>query len=587
MESPLAKTNEVKLVTLAKRNYSPDLYEAELRILHDSVRSGPAKPQPSDQPEARHVRSDFLRWLLNDTLATPLIDKDGFQVVAATIDGDVDLDNSHISCSLNCRKCIFKGSVHFVLAETRSIYITDSALHGDMSFQGATIRGDLFLEGFQSDGSITMYGARIHGDLSMVGAKLLAKDKALFINNAEISGAAYFQDLSCAGPLTILETKIGHEFFAKGATLASRVTMTGSSIEGDLTLRHVQSSEAVDLRHTTIAGSIWLDGAHLEGKQTSLSLSDATIAGDLYLMPDFHASGSVNLWRTVIKQSLWVNEAELAELDCTDAQIGGALLWAGILHPENTNLKLVRASVRELRDVKKSWPSKGKLSVGGFVYKQLSLEVPPEAAELAGKTQWKSKGGMSPDDRIGWLRLQSDQEVMASQPWMQLAQYIQTSGNADGARNVLDAMRAAQMRSKLVFYYQTFVEYPEYIVVPICLFWIFSSAIFWRARRMKAMAPTDKDAYEYFAANDKPPSYYVPFSPIVYALENVLPIANFGQDDAWAPNPQSHVAAHSGWRRWLPRMSYGWLATLRWVLVILGWVLAAILAGVIASFFKA
>jgi hypothetical protein len=455
-----------------------------------------------------------------------------------------------------------------------------------MSFQGTTIRGDLSLDdGFESDSSIAMYGVRIAGDLSLEGAKLTSKTKTFSIDNAEINGAVYLLDFSCTGPFWMLNAKVGNALLATNARFGSSVAMTGTSVQGDLMLGGVRSLDQIDLGHTVVAGDVALAGAVLEGKQTSLSLRDATIRGNVYLMDGFHASGALNCWGAVIKQGLFVADAELAELNCTDAQIGGVLVWAGLRNPNKTKLTLVRTNVKEFRDVKTSWPSKGNLRLGGFVYELIALNVPPDVADLEGKTLWKPKG-TNPDERLSWLRLQSDQDMQTPQPWLQLSRYLDTNGDSEGARHVLDMMKKAQAKSLLVYYYEHFVDYPEYVVVPICLFWIFGSVIFWRARRMQAMAPTDKDAYEHFIAKGKPPDYYVPFSPVVYALENVLPIAKFGQDNNWAPNPQNVEKPASGWQRWLPRMSYRWLAILRWVLVVLGWFLVAILAGVISKIFK-
>jgi hypothetical protein len=41
MDSLLATENEAKLIALAKTDYSPDLSEAKIRVIHDSVRPGP------------------------------------------------------------------------------------------------------------------------------------------------------------------------------------------------------------------------------------------------------------------------------------------------------------------------------------------------------------------------------------------------------------------------------------------------------------------------------------------------------------------------------------------------------------------
>lgn len=224
--------NYAKLTAMAERNYSTDLLNAERRTLHDSVRPGPAKPLPIDNTATRCVRAEFLRWLLNDSQATPLIYKDGLQVVGATVDGEVDLDASRVPCFLVFRNCVFTGNVHFVWADTRSIEIQDCVSLGNISFENCNIQGDLDLNGLQSTGSITMYGARVAGDLSLKKLQMSGKGKELSINHAEVKGTAYFEGLSCAGPVWMLNTKTGSDLIASGAIFGSTLTMTGASNGG-------------------------------------------------------------------------------------------------------------------------------------------------------------------------------------------------------------------------------------------------------------------------------------------------------------------------------------------------------------------
>jgi hypothetical protein len=177
---------------------------------------------------------------------------------------------------------------------------------------------------------------------------------------------------------------------------------------------------------------------------------------------------------------------------------------------------------------------------------------------------------------------------------MQLAQYVQSRGNSAGAKQILyDMERIQAWNEGLLTYskssmYDYIGENPWRVLFFIVLFWIFGSVIFWRARRMnlKAMAPKEAAAYAYFSEHGSPPSHLVPFNPIVYTLENVLPVVKFGQDDAWGPNPQINPEPRVGWKRWLPRLSFSWLAFTRLLLIVLGWGLAIILAGVIGGLFK-
>jgi hypothetical protein len=129
---------------------------------------------------------------------------------------------------------------------------------------------------------------------------------------------------------------------------------------------------------------------------------------------------------------------------------------------------------------------------------------------------------------------------------------------------------------------------------------LIGSFFFWRAQRIRAMAPTDKDARKALEDTGRLPPGYAPFNAIVYALENVLPVVKLGQDSAWAPNQEAAVdnwlpewpiwlrTLAARWRltRYISRLGYGRLAALRWTLILLGWASAVILAAAIGSRFK-
>jgi hypothetical protein len=66
--------------------------------------------------------------------------------------------------------------------------------------------------------------------------------------------------------------------------------------------------------------------------------------------------------------------------------------------------------------------------------------------------------------------------------------------------------------------------------------------------------------------------HYPPFQPFVYTLENALPMAKLGIDDKWMPDPT--------------RGSYLFLATSRWLLILLGWFYAGVLGAALSGRFK-
>jgi hypothetical protein len=122
----------------------------------------------------RHVRGDFLRWLLTDAPATSHFDKDGLQVVSAIIDGDVDLDSANIQHNIRFDDCVFTEGIHFSHAALRNVIISNSTVNGAVSFEDATIRGDVVLKPqFKTLGYVSTFGAQVSGDVEMQGAQLL------------------------------------------------------------------------------------------------------------------------------------------------------------------------------------------------------------------------------------------------------------------------------------------------------------------------------------------------------------------------------------------------------------------------------
>jgi hypothetical protein len=88
------------------------------------------------------------------------------------------------------------------------------------------------------------------------------------------------------------------------------------------------------------------------------------------------------------------------------------------------------------------------------------------------------------------------------------------------------------------------------------------------------MVPKDPLAYAYFKQNGKAPAFYEPLGPLVYSLENSLPLVKLGQTDYWRPDPAP--ASLAGWMN-SPRFLFGFLR----LQILLGWILATLfIAGV-------
>jgi len=160
---------------------------------------------------------------------------------------------------------------------------------------------------------------------------------------------------------------------------------------------------------------------------------------------------------------------------------------------------------------------------------------------------------------------------------------------------------------------------------PLMAFWevMGLSALGWIVYRRSYLAggvvPSDKDAYQEFKSTSQPPNYHKRFSPLIYSLENSLPLVTLGQAEKWQPDPSRATRPESTavkptlglparWPRWVhwlqrflvfvglrapeqadsPRSRASRWGTsprfLRWFLwaqILLGWLLATLfLAGI-------
>jgi hypothetical protein len=371
----------------------------------------------------------------------------------------------------------------------------------------------------------------------------------------------------------------------------------GAKITGSIDLRERFScSGAIRLRGAQIGGDLDCSGAILTAQGNTIDAGRAKIAGGANLRGKFSSSGPILFLESQVGGDLDCSGATVDVFECSRTHVDGDLIWMGIQQPSHVKLDLSGSSVARLRDDRKSWPSKGNLHLDGFVYRDLILE--PSSPHLIAGKKPPPPPKLDPKNRVEWLKQQPDDELNRPQPWMQLAKLLEETGNPDGAKWVIYEYRRQQYVGynapvrAVSFFYDNLEENPLWILVPIVLLWLFGFLIFWRARRMKAMAPTEGGAYDEFQKCGKAPDEYVPFNSAMYVLENVLPVVKLGQDDAWRPNPQirpsSRFSDHPylGWTRWLPGLNYPWLAILRWTLILLGWALALVLAAAIGGLFK-
>jgi hypothetical protein len=264
-------------------------------------------------------------------------------------------------------------------------------------------------------------------------------------------------------------------------------------------------------------------------------------------------------------------------------QLDGDLIWTGIRDPQKTSLCLNGAQIVSLRDERESWPGKGCLKVDGLRYTELTLHDPRPAQDTVVRIMGKEHE-LRARDRIEWLRLQETTDLSEPQPWMQLARLFKEKGESANAKRVVFELRKIQAkRSSLVFrglklFHALLEMQPLWVLATIALLTAVGSCEFWLADRAHTMAPKEGIAYSEWRRGVAMNANCPPFNPVIYSLENGLPLVKLGQDDAWAPDPKNELK--------ILHLNYPFLAWFRWILILAGWAQATILASAIGSRYK-
>ncbi|HEX4019922.1 MAG TPA: hypothetical protein VHX63_02160 [Acidobacteriaceae bacterium] len=538
------------LSTLAVACLGRPLTTFESQIIEESTTSASSNPVPAPV-KAGSVEGAFLRWIATDPKAAAFIDARGIRVNSLVLSGDLDLDNCSLSTSLMLRDCEIVGSIRL-----------DSAALKNVNFRRCTINGVIRGENAVVKGSFEIY-------------KCILKS-AVALDRLEVTGA-----LSLSGTDALQIS--GGDIRLDGAKIAGSVFLS----EGFKT--------GVPVRmHNARMGELDCSGAVLASCDGSLSLDGVTINGDLTMSNGFNCPGEVRLPGAHIQGNLECIGATIGSLICHNMTVDGDFMWIDILNAATARLSLVGVKVKSFRDQKSTWPQPGNLELEGLVYELLTVHE-DSASGVAPKGELTPRKAFNATDRIEWINRQEDDRLREPQPWMQLAKVALALGDESGSHKLvytLSQHRAAQSpflirRARIAFAWLR--EQPFRIAWSIIAILIVSAGIFWAASVTGAIAPREKDSYAAWAKGQPFPAAYPRFNPVIYALENELPLVKFGQDDKWAPDPSHNPIAlgPTCLLQWTAAFnSYSFLTFVRWFIIVLGWIQATVLAGALGSRFK-
>lgn len=404
--------------------------------------------------------------------------------------------------------------------------------------RGVEIEGARLLDG------LDLEAAELHRPLTLVSCQF--GSHTAFLKEAKCR-SINFIDIVCGG------------FHADGAEILGRLLFHSCTINGEVRL--VGATVGVDLdcsasEFVNPSGyAFTADGAH--------------IGGDVFFHKGCTARGMIRFVGATITGGLNFMTSAFVSPEGSALVADGAHIGGGIFLRDNFTtaglVRLTHTSAGALSDDRQSWPE--RIDLDGFRYDRLYSTT----------RDWH--------DRAEWLRRQQEP---SPQGYIQLAFVYRSCGDDRDARKILIERHNALLnppehwKSQLPRGFRGFFTklwrwflrlaighgYEPWRALWFAVPLIFFMSLWYAdAKGDNALIPTGKDG----VASSRCTSDYVCVQPVVYALDTLLPLVDFGQRSKWTPDQSNHTDPWLGDGRWL--------AAATWFTSALGWVLATLVAA--------
>lgn len=379
-----------------------------------------------------------------------------------------------------------------------------------LDLDSATVTGGVFLRRADVRGEISLRHGTIGGVATFTGATLANPGAvALRMDRADVGGGVHLLG-GCRvdGETRLVGTRVGRILRLSGAKLSNpgghALRADNCTVDGPVDCREgFTATGLVSLIEARVAGAVLLEGAHLDNPDgVSLRATGIVTGSVMNCCTGFTATGRVSMSAARIGGKLCFQESHLHDLKCTGAEAGELDLRLAESPPGPVDLRYVRAPL--LRDDPATWPA--DLRLDGLVYQTLDpLLVPAQ--------------------RLDWLGRTTD--GLPPQPYEQLAAVYRQLGHDDDARTVLLAKQRRRRPTRPWWTWpwswlqDVTVGYgyrPQRAAGCLLALLVAGTAAFsvWRPAPVNPGQPPD-------------------LHPVVYTLDLLLPIIDFGQESAYQP----------------------------------------------------
>lgn len=413
-----------------------------------------------------------------------------------------------------------------------------TVLSADRLTVGASL---LCCDGFTTRGEIRLRSAHIAGDIELSDASLSNGDGlVLDAEHLSVEGSVFARRIATEGEVRLFAARVGGPLVFDAAHLTNPGGLVvladdGLSVGGSALFGEVVAFGEICMLRTTIGGLLSFMGAQLTNVDaTVLRLHGLTAGAGVHLGNGFTAVGQVALGQARIDGWLNLNDARLSNPEGLALVCTGTAMRLLRLHTREQvtgTIDLSYARIEQLDDDLGSWPA--QLRLDGLTYDNL---VKPGTADK--RLEWISR-----DNSNGYL----------PQPYEQLAAAYRRLGDDPSARTVLLAKQ--RRRRETLRWYSKLWGYLQDVTVG------YGYRPMRAAAWLLALLTTGTVAYSLHHPPPIEPGKAPAFNPLVYSLDLLLPVVNFGQEKAFNPT--------GAWQ---------WLA---YALIASGWILATtITAGI-------
>ncbi|MFG6192070.1 hypothetical protein [Nonomuraea sp. JJY05] len=460
--------------------------------------------------------------------------------------GGAVVNGEHLDVGGNLRaQDGFSSHGEIILTAARigaAVNLDEARLHapGGMAFEASNLTAQvgLFARRMTVDGEICVRSARVGGPLTLRGSRVRNPGGiAVRGGGLNAEGGLFLSLVETEGQIRLGSAAVARSLNLDGATLRNpggvALAGDGLTVDGALHARDGMTAEGeISLLDASVTGPAHFEGARLANPGGSaLTANGITVGKVLNLCSGFSAQGRVRLTNAQVGSRLCFDDATLeapgeVALKCWRVEARELALRTAV--PVQGTVELRHARIGVLRDDPGVWPD--AMRMDGLAYDVLDPMLP--AAR-----------------RLGWLG--RDPEGYLPNAYEQLAAMYRRLGSDADARDTL--LAGQQRRRATLPWYAGFWGHLQDATVGYGFRPLRAAA--W----LLALLAVGTTVFGLAEPPPLKPGEAPPFHPLVYTLDLLLPIIDFGQEKAFNPG---------GGTQWL---AYGLIAA--------GWVLATTIAA--------